>query len=112
MGELKATLYSGEIFDDNTVVIIPKSVDHFDALWAFCSDALYDRLVRKIDQSSKVRGALLRVPFDLAHWQKIAADKLPNGLPELESDVTKDIWRFHGFREGRAAPVNYVPWQG
>ncbi|ABC76781.1 Eco57I restriction-modification methylase domain-containing protein [Syntrophus aciditrophicus] len=104
MGELKATLYSGEIFDDNTVVIIPKSVDHFDALWAFCSDALYDRLVRKIDQSSKVRGALLRVPFDLAHWQKIAADKFPNGLPEPESDDPTQ-WLFHGWPEESTATL-------
>jgi hypothetical protein len=37
----------------------------------------------------------LNVPFDLAHWQKVAAEKYPRGLPEPHSaDPTQ--WLFHG----------------
>ena len=40
-------------------------------------------------------GYFLKVPFDLAHWQKVAAEKYPNGLPEPYSDDPTQ-WLFHG----------------
>jgi hypothetical protein len=90
MGELKATRYSGELFDDNTVVIIPKRPNHLEAIWRFCSSDTYNEAVRKVDQSSKVRGALLRVPFDV-----------PDVCDEEEVDVACEStdptqWLFHG----------------
>ena len=52
--------------------------------------------MRSIDQSLKVTaGTLVKVPFDLPHWQKIAAEKYPNGLPEPYSDDPTQ-WLFHG----------------
>jgi hypothetical protein len=52
--------------------------------------------VRKIDRQVAVsRKAIARIPFDLAHWQKIAAEKYPNGLPEPYSDDPTQ-WLFHG----------------
>ena len=89
MGVLKATLYTGELFDDNTVVLTPKQEPDFRALWSFCSAPSYNDLVREIDQSNKVRGALLRVPFDPQEYVD-APD-----LPEVwSSDATQ--WIFHG----------------
>jgi hypothetical protein len=38
---------------------------------------------------------MIKVPFDLAHWQKVAAEKYPNGLPEPQSDDPTQ-WLFHG----------------
>jgi hypothetical protein len=35
------------------------------------------------------------VPFNLAQWQKVAAENYPNGLPEPESDDPTQ-WLFHG----------------
>ena len=35
------------------------------------------------------------MPFDLAHWQQVAAEKYPNGLPEPYSDDPTQ-WLFHG----------------
>jgi hypothetical protein len=35
------------------------------------------------------------VPFDIDHWQKIAAEKYPNGLPKPYSDDPTQ-WLFHG----------------
>lgn len=40
--------------------------------------------------------SLVKVPFDLAHWQKVAAEKYPDGLPEPESDDPTQ-WLFHGW---------------
>ena len=89
MGVLKSTLYTGELFDDNTVVLKPKRESDLPALWSFCSHPSYNDLVRGIDQSNKVRGALLRVPFD-PHDNLDTPD-----LPDVwSSDATQ--WIFHG----------------
>jgi len=46
-----------------------------------------------------------KVPFDLDHWQEVAAENYPNGLPEPQSDDPTQ-WLFHGRperAEGHAA---------
>lgn len=87
MGELKATLYTGELFDDNTVVIIPEFGTNLESLWCFCSSENYNSLVRGVDQSNKVRGALLRVPFEVP----VTDCEIP---PIYSEDPTQ--WIFHG----------------
>ncbi|WP_417516508.1 Eco57I restriction-modification methylase domain-containing protein [Marinobacter sp.] len=90
MGEVKATIFNGEIFDDNTVVIIPDDEAHLPAVWALCSSHEYNGLVREVDQSNKVRGALLRVPFQIG-----ASDSLETCLPKPATDDPFQ-WIFHG----------------
>ena len=104
MRDLKVTLYLGELYDDNTVVIIPKSSDALSAIWCLCSSPDYATMVRQIDQALKVRRALIEVPFDLAYWQQVAAEKYPDGLPEPESDDPTQ-WLFHGRPESSTAPL-------
>ena len=49
-----------------------------------------------MDQKLNVTNAtLVKVPFDLPYWQKVAAEKYPNGLPEPYSDDPTQ-WIFHG----------------
>lgn len=94
-GELFASIYNGDLYDENTVTIIPKQPSLLPAIWSFCSNPTYNKEVRQINQTLKVRADLIKVPFDLAHWQTEAAEKYPNGLPEPESnDPTQ--WLFHG----------------
>ena len=38
---------------------------------------------------------LVKVPFDLPHWQQVAAARYPNGLPKPYSDDPTQ-WIFHG----------------
>lgn len=46
---------------------------------------------------------LVRVPFDLPHWQRVAAEKYPNGLPKpYSNDPTQ--WLFDGHPRGSANP--------
>lgn len=90
MGEVKATIFNGEIFDDNTVVIIPDDEAYLPAVWELCSSYEYNGLVREVDQSNKVRGALLRVPFQIK-----ASDSLETCLPQPASDEPFQ-WIFHG----------------
>jgi len=105
MGSLQVTLYYGEAFDNNTAVIVPYDPVHLPAIWCFCSSPEYNEAVRKIDQALKVTNAsLVKVPFDLEYWQKRAAEKYPNGLPEPYSEDPTQ-WFFHGNPAVSAEPL-------
>lgn len=96
MAALPATLYLGELYDQNTSVIVPIEPKLIPSLWLFASSKSFNELVRKIDQKVGVTPAtLLKIPFDLAHWQKVAEEKYPNGLPKPYSDDATQ-WLFHG----------------
>jgi hypothetical protein len=96
MGTLPATLYSGDLFDESTAAIVPRSAGDLGAIWEFVQSEDYVAEVRKIDRSLKVPTlTLLKVPFDRTYWQTIAHRKYPNGLPEPYSDDPTQ-WLFHG----------------
>jgi hypothetical protein len=95
-GTLASTIYLKSSFDSNTAVIQSKNKLHFEAIWCFCSSPQFNEEVRKIDQALKVTNStLVKVPFDLEHWQKVAAEKYPDGLPKPYSDDPTQ-WLFHG----------------
>ena len=106
MGRLPATLYSGERYDDNMTVLMPNDPVTLPAVWAYCSSKEYTEGVRQRDQSLKVpANTLAKVPFDLAHWQKVAAEKYPQGLPKpFSSDPTQ--WLFNGHPAGADQPLH------
>ena len=96
MSGLAATLYDGFHFDNNTAAIVPKTAENLPALWCYCASGEFHDEVRQIDQALKVTNAtLVKVPFDLAHWQQVASEKYPHGLPEPYSDDPRQ-WLFHG----------------
>ena len=96
IGMLPSTRYTGEHFDNNVSALGPLGPDLLPAVWCFCSSPDYAAAVREIDQKLNVTNAtLVKVPFDLNHWKKVAADQYPNGLPEpYSNDPTQ--WIFHG----------------
>jgi hypothetical protein len=97
--------FAGTRFHQNVAVIVPKSPAHLPAIWCFCSSPEYNEAVRQIDQALKVTNAtLVKVPFDLAHWQKIAAERYPNGLPKPYSDDPTQ-WLFHGHPQPSTDPL-------
>ncbi|MDQ2841004.1 MAG: BREX-1 system adenine-specific DNA-methyltransferase PglX [Acidobacteriota bacterium] len=104
-GALAATAYLHHAFDSNSAVIQPSNVGNLPALWAFCSSLEFSEEVRKVDQQLKVTNAtLVKVPFDLARWQKVAAEKYPHGLPKpISSDPTQ--WLFSGHPSGADEPL-------
>ena len=95
MGVLSCTLYTGDLFDNNTAVILPKDSKHLLAIWAFCQSSEFNNAVRRIDQKMNVTNAtLVKVPFDLEHWQKVA--DASGTLPEpYSNDPTQ--WLFNGY---------------
>ena len=105
MRSLPASLYAGTKFDTNVAMIVPHNPAHLPAIWCFCSSPEYNEAVRQIDQSLKVTNAtLVKVPFDLDRWQKIAAERYPNGLPKPYSDDPTQ-WIFHGHPAQSDAPL-------
>jgi hypothetical protein len=91
MGTLPVTLYSGEIFDQAGAVIVPNDDSVLAAVWCFVSSEVYAKEVRLLDNNVGVTPATLaKVSFDLMHWQKVAAEKYPHGLPQpFSSDPTQ-----------------------
>ena len=105
MGELPVTLYEGSKFDNNTSVLTPFDEAHLPALWCFCSSSEFGDAVRQVDQSIKVtNSSLVKVPFDLAHWQQVAAERYPHGLPKPYSDDPTQ-WLFHGHPQPATDPL-------
>lgn len=105
MGTLFAYRYGKERFHQNVAVIVPKDVKHLPAIWSFCASDDFGHSVREIDQTLKVTNAtLVKVPFDLAHWQQVAAERYPNGLPKPYSDDPTQ-WIFHGHPQPSTEPL-------
>ena len=105
MRSLEPFFYSGEVFDDNICPLCPKEPSFIPALWAYVSSDSYHVAVRKIDQKLNVTAAtLVKVPFDLEYWSKVAAEKYPDGLPEPYSDDPTQ-WIFHGHPAQSTAPL-------
>ena len=96
MQMLPTTLFRGELFDDNSAVVVPKEISNLKVLWVFLSSDNYGKTVREIDQSLKATSSsLVKVPFNLDHWTKVAEEKYPNGLPKPYTDDPTQ-WIFHG----------------
>ena len=98
MNRLQPFLYAGEAFDDNVGPICPRqsALGLTKALWAYVSSPEYNKAVREIDHVLKVTAAtLVKVPFDLEHWKKVAQEQYPHGLPDPYSDDPTQ-WLFHG----------------
>lgn len=97
--------FAGQRFHQNVAVVVPKNQEHLPAIWCFCSSPEYNEAVRQIDQALKVTNAtLVKVPFDLAHWQQVAAERYPHGLPKPYSDDPTQ-WLFHGHPQPATDPL-------
>jgi REP element-mobilizing transposase RayT len=96
MTHLPASLYDGEFFDDNTNVIVPSDMGDVSAFYAYMKAGDFNRDLRRVNRKLNVTRELVQqFPIDLAHWQKVAAEKYRDGLPEPESDDPTQ-WLFHG----------------
>jgi hypothetical protein len=106
VGKLPCTLYTGELYDNSTFAITPKDPVHLSAIWAFCASSFYHESVRHYNQKLSVDPShLVQVPFDLDHWQRVAAEKFPDGLPKpFSSDPTQ--WLFNGHPAGADHPLH------
>lgn len=96
MGNLPVAIYSGELYDNNVAVLIPKKAKYLLPIWAFCSSDEFNNQVRRINQALAVDTQyFLASSFDFDYWTKVAQEKYPNGLPKPYSDDPTQ-WIFHG----------------
>ncbi len=96
MGNIYPYWFGKQRFHQNVAVLVPYDSKHLPAIWCFSSSSQFNEEIRKIDQKLNVTNAtLVKVPFDLEHWQNIADEKYPNGLPKPYSDDPTQ-WLFHG----------------
>ncbi len=104
MGDLHATIYYGEHFDNNVAVLIPKNCDTFDSLYRFCSSKKFAAEVRKLDRTLKVTNkTLTKIPF------QISVEAEPSDcqcdVPFDASSIDPTQWRFCGHPKGSDAPL-------
>lgn len=104
MNNLPVTRFEGVRFSNSTPVVVASRGDVDAALWCFFSSADFLREMKKLnDKSSIDNGYFTKIPFDLSHWQRVAAEKYPNGLPKpYSNDPTQ--WLFDGHPRGSADP--------
>jgi hypothetical protein len=107
MSDLHHSLYEGALFTHGIVAVVPQDESHAGPILAFIETRRFRQDVRLLDQKVCVaRAAFEQVPFDLDHWQKIATEKYPNGLPEPQSDDPTQ-WLFHG-HPAKAEPATVL----
>jgi hypothetical protein len=106
IGRMPATLYTGDMFDHTAHAVVPRSKELWPAVWAFCSSEEFTQSVRRVSQKLNVTNeTLVKIPFDVARWQRVAAEKYPHGLPKpFSSDPTQ--WLFNGHPAGADQPLH------
>ena len=105
VSSLPATRFTGELFADSAPVIVPHASENLLPIWAFCSSHEFHDALRQINPKLSVNnGYVSKVSFDLAHWQNVAAEKYPHGLPKPHSDDPTQ-WLFSGHPCGATEPL-------
>jgi hypothetical protein len=103
--DLHVTQFYGHRFDGTLAVVVPKRTEFLAPIAACFFSDNFRQLVREVDQALSVtESSFGKIRFDLAHWQRVAAEKYPNGLPEPDSnDPTQ--WLFNGRLADSTAPL-------
>lgn len=95
-GKKHLAMYSKGKFDTTTGVVISNDEGNLPPIAAFLMSNDFEEQISLIDPTLSVtEGTLIKVPFDLDYWTKVAAEKYPNGLPKPYSDAPTQ-WVFHG----------------
>ncbi len=96
MGSLVRKIYLGDKFSADVGVISPKRPEYLLPIVAFAFSDEFLPLVRSMYQKPEVPPSyLVNLPFELSHWQQVASERYPNGLPKPYSDDPTQ-WLFHG----------------
>ena len=100
IGRLVPTRYTGECFSNVVPVVVPRDPNNLIAVYCFCETGELENALRSLNPGISVdNGYFGKIPFDLAYWQGVAAEKYPNGLPDPYSDDPTQ-WIFHGHPAG------------
>ena len=106
MSDLPPTLYDGSVFEQSSAVLLPKVEANLRAIWCFAFSEEFAKAVRVIDKGIKITNKTFeKIPFDLDHWQRLAEERYPHGLPKpLSSDPAQ--WLFGGHPKDADNPLH------
>lgn len=103
---LNVNYYQGEFFDNTIAALIAHNPEDFAAIFCFICSAEYKTALRDLDPSLSVtEHTLLKVPFDLEHWRRVAIEAYPKGLPAPHS-ANPNQWLFNGHPKGSDQPLH------
>jgi hypothetical protein len=109
MAQLPATISYGEAWDRNGAMIIPKKQEFILPIWVYSNTEEFRLNIRKLNKKLSVSEATFpNVEFDITHWQAVAAEKYPDGLPHPYSDDPTQ-WLFHGHPARAERPLQVAP---
>ncbi len=97
MSGLTCSIYSGDIFDENTAILIPNAESDLLSIFSYCNSEEYRQAVNSIDSSSlKIPNlTLIKVPFETERWLNFSEEHFLFSLPsQFSNDPTQ--WIFHG----------------
>ncbi|HPM02036.1 MAG TPA: type II restriction endonuclease subunit M [Candidatus Cloacimonadota bacterium] len=90
------TIYCGELFDDNISVLTPKHVEDLPALFCFIRSEEFLRKLKSLNQKLSVDNEYFAsISIDIKKWKEIGQKVYPDGLPDIESDITTEYY-YHG----------------
>lgn len=95
----------GEAFASEVVVLTAEPIK-LPLILAFTRSTSFAEAIRKLDKRVSITTSTFsQVPFDIVHWQKVAAEKYPHGLPKpFSSDPAQ--WLFNGHPKGSDQPLH------
>lgn len=96
MSNCPVAFYAGNKYDSNIAVVSPRDEGLIWPIWTYCNSPEFLAAVKELEPKMNVTNATFaKLPFNLDHWQKVAAKEYPDGLPDPESDDLTQ-WLFHG----------------
>jgi hypothetical protein len=100
-GKLRFSIYHGEVFDDNIVVLVPRRAEHYAALWRFCCSPDFESKLRSLDKKMSITaGTFTKVSVDLCRYE--SQEEFVR--PSIYSDDPTQ-WLFHGHPKPSTSPL-------
>jgi hypothetical protein len=104
MRNLPCTLYAGELFDDNSAVVVPKNPSHLATLWDFINSPDFRDALRELNQKVSVDNTYFgAIPLDIENWIEKRGQE-ETQLRMESSDPTQ--WLFNGYPAGADQPLH------
>ena len=109
---LFTNFYLSEFFDNTIAAIVPNSDGLLSPIFAFMGSEDYMAELRQRDPSLSVtEHTLLKVPFDLEHWQQVAAEEYPQRSRRSPHRTTRPNGSSRATRGARPTRSR-SPWPG
>jgi len=106
MGDLPATIYTGEIYDKDCCAIVPKDESDLPALMSLFMSGHFSQEIRKFDKSLKVDSpkTLLSIQCDIEYWRGKAIEEANHSLNAPPVSPSNQ-WIFSGHPRESSEPL-------